>query len=52
VVMAAGAIAGGFVGAGVARKVKPAIVRWGVVAIGLALAVILAYRRWYTPHAP
>jgi uncharacterized protein len=51
VVMAAGAIAGGFVGAGVARQVKPAIVRWGVVAIGLVLTVALAYRRWFLPHA-
>jgi uncharacterized membrane protein YfcA len=49
-VMAAGAIAGGFAGAGVARKVKPSVVRWGVVAIGLVLTVSLAYRRWVLPH--
>jgi uncharacterized protein len=51
-VMAAGAIAGGFVGAGVARRVKPSIVRWGVVAVGLALSVSLASQRWFLPPAP
>jgi uncharacterized protein len=51
VVIAVGAITGGFVGAGVARKIKPAIVRWGVVVIGLLLTLIFAYRRWYLPHA-
>lgn len=45
-VMAAGAILGGFAGAAVARKVRPAIVRWVVVGVGFALAVLLAYRRW------
>lgn len=49
-VMAVGAIGGGFVGAGAARRVKPVIVRWGVVGIGLVLTVILAYRRWGLPH--
>ncbi len=47
VVMAAGAVLGGFVGAAGARRVKPAIVRWLVVAIGFALAVVLGYRRWH-----
>lgn len=46
VVMAAGAIVGGFVGAAGARRVRPAIVRWLVVVIGFALAVVLGYRRW------
>ena len=45
-VMAAGAILGGFAGAAVARKVRPLIVRWVVVAIGFALAALLAVRRW------
>lgn len=45
-IMAAGAILGGFAGAAVARKVRPMIVRWVVVAIGFALAVLLAARRW------
>jgi uncharacterized membrane protein YfcA len=49
-VMAVGAIGGGFVGAGAARRVKPSIARWGVVGIGLVLTVILAYRRWVLPH--
>jgi len=37
--MAAAAIAGGYVGARVARRLKPAIVRWAVIAIGLGLSV-------------
>ena len=46
VVMAAGAVLGGFAGAAGARRVKPAIVRWLVVAIGFGLAALLGYRRW------
>ncbi len=45
-IMAAGAVAGGMLGASAARRVKPAIVRWLVVAIGLSLSAILAWRRW------
>ncbi len=45
-IMAAGAVLGGFAGAAIARKVRPAFVRWVVVAIGFALSVALAYRRW------
>jgi uncharacterized membrane protein YfcA len=45
-IMAVGSIAGGALGAAGARRVKPAIVRWGVVAIGLSLSAILAWRRW------
>jgi hypothetical protein len=45
-IMAVGAIVGGVLGAAGARRVKPAIVRWGVVAIGLGLSVALAWRRW------
>jgi uncharacterized membrane protein YfcA len=46
-IMAVGAILGGFVGASLARRVKPVYVRWGVVAIGLALSVALAWRRFH-----
>lgn len=46
VVMASGAIAGGFVGAAVARKVDPRRVRWLVVGLGIAIAAELARRRW------
>ncbi len=37
--MAAAAIAGGYVGARGARRLKPAIVRWVVIVIGLGLSV-------------
>ncbi|MFT3766444.1 MAG: sulfite exporter TauE/SafE family protein [Minicystis sp.] len=47
-IMATGAIAGGFVGAAIARRVKPVIVRWVVVAIGLVLTTALAYRRFFS----
>jgi uncharacterized membrane protein YfcA len=46
-IMAVGAILGGFVGASAARRVKPVYVRWGVVAIGLTLSVVLALRRFH-----
>jgi uncharacterized membrane protein YfcA len=45
-IMAAGAVAGGVLGASTARRVKPSVVRWSVVAIGVALSVYLARRRW------
>jgi len=45
-VMTLGGVLGGFAGAAVARRVNKAVVRWVVVAIGLGLAVLLAYRRW------
>lgn len=45
-IMMAGAVVGGYFGARIARRVKPSIVRWAVVAIGLALAIKLAHRRW------
>jgi hypothetical protein len=45
-IMAVGAIAGGLAGAAGARRVKPAVVRWGVVGIGLVLFAQLAYKRW------
>ena len=45
-IMAVGAVLGGAVGASAARRVKPVFVRWGVVAIGLGLSAVLAWRRW------
>jgi hypothetical protein len=45
-IMAVGAIAGGLLGSSAARRVKPVVVRWLVVAIGLTLTAVLAYRRW------
>jgi uncharacterized membrane protein YfcA len=45
-IMAAGAILGGALGAAGARRVRPVYVRWSVVAIGLALSLALAWRRW------
>jgi uncharacterized membrane protein YfcA len=44
--MAVGAIFGGLAGASAARRVKPVYVRWGVVAIGFGLSLVLAWRRW------
>lgn len=52
VVMSVGAVLGGFAGAAGARKIKPSVVRWGVVAIGFLLTLVLGYRRWIAPHAP
>ena len=45
-IMAVGAVVGGLAGAAWARRLKPVYVRWGVVAIGLALSAVLAWRRW------
>lgn len=45
-VMAAGAVVGGFAGGVVFRRVKPSIVRWIVVGIGLLISAVMAYRRW------
>jgi uncharacterized membrane protein YfcA len=45
-IMAVGAIAGGTLGASGARRVKPAVVRWLVVAIGVSLSAALAWKRW------
>ena len=44
--MTVGAIAGGFVGARVARRVKPRIVRWTVIVIGLILSATFAIRQF------
>jgi len=43
-VMAAGAIAGGYSGAALARQVSPRRVRWVVIAIGVVLSGLLAAR--------
>jgi len=45
-IMAVGSSFGGLLGAVVARRVQPALVRWFVVLIGLVLTVVLSYRRW------
>ncbi len=45
-IMAVGAIVGGLLGASWARRLKPVYVRWGVVAIGMTLSAVLAWRRW------
>jgi uncharacterized membrane protein YfcA len=46
VLMAVGAVLGGFLGARIARRVPARVVRWAVVAIGLGLSALLAYRRY------
>jgi hypothetical protein len=44
-IMAVGAVAGGFLGASAARKLRPDVVRWGVVVIGVGLTAALIWRR-------
>jgi uncharacterized membrane protein YfcA len=44
--MTAGAVAGGFIGARIARRVQPRIVRWAVIAIGLSLTATFAIRQF------
>lgn len=46
-VMATGAIAGGYFGAGVARRVGPRRVRQAVVAIGLGIAGLMFWRQYH-----
>lgn len=48
-VMIGGAIAGGYFGGLLARRTPARIVRGLVVAIGLTLTALLAYRAWHTP---
>jgi hypothetical protein len=43
--MTAGAVTGGFVGARIARRIEPRIVRWAVIVIGLGLAATFGLRR-------
>jgi uncharacterized membrane protein YfcA len=45
--MTVGAVAGGFAGARVARRIQPRVIRWAVIAIGLGLAVLLG---WHSRH--
>ncbi len=44
--MTVGAIAGGFIGARIARRVQPRVVRWTVIVIGLSLAAMFAIRQF------
>jgi uncharacterized membrane protein YfcA len=44
--MTVGAIAGGFIGARIARRVQPRVVRWAVIVIGLSLAAAFAIRQF------
>jgi uncharacterized membrane protein YfcA len=44
--MTAGAVAGGFVGARIARRVQPRVVRWAVIVIGLSLTATFAIRQF------
>jgi uncharacterized membrane protein YfcA len=44
--LALGSTLGSFGGASVARRVKPELVRYAVVGIGLTLSGALAYQRW------
>jgi uncharacterized membrane protein YfcA len=46
VIMITGAVAGGYVGGLLARRTPARVVRALVVAIGLGLSVLLAYRAW------
>jgi uncharacterized membrane protein YfcA len=45
-IMTAGAVTGGLVGARIARRIEPRIVRWAVIAIGLGLAATFGIRRF------
>jgi uncharacterized membrane protein YfcA len=44
--MAAAAIIGGYVGARLALKLRPALVRGLVITIGFGLAAFYFYRQW------
>jgi uncharacterized protein len=44
--MTVGAIAGGFIGARIARRIQPRVVRWAVIVIGLGLGAIFAVRHF------
>jgi len=53
-VMAVGAILGGYLGARVARQIRPRVVRWFIIAVGLGLAAIFFYKQFAgtSPNAP
>jgi len=42
--MAVGALAGGVLGGGVASRIKPIVLRWIVIAVGLIVAIIYFVR--------
>jgi len=44
--MTVGAVAGGFIGARIARRVQPRVVRWAVIVIGLSLTATFAIRQF------
>jgi uncharacterized membrane protein YfcA len=44
-VMAVGAILGGYLGARIARRIRPRIVRWFIIAVGLGLAAFFFYKQ-------
>jgi len=44
--MTVGAVAGGFIGARIARRVQPRVVRWSVIVIGLSLTATFAVRQF------
>lgn len=44
--MMAASILGGYVGARLARRLRPVVVRWVVIAIGFFLAANFFYRQW------
>jgi hypothetical protein len=50
-VMAAAAIAGGYLGAAYGRKLPRALVRWLVIAIGFGLAAKFFYQQFTSPGA-
>jgi uncharacterized membrane protein YfcA len=45
-VMAVGAILGGYLGARIARRIRPGIVRWLIIAVGLGLAAFFFYKQF------
>jgi uncharacterized membrane protein YfcA len=47
-VMGTGAIAGGFAGAGIAKKIGQVWVRRAVIAIGFSLTAIMLLEQWWT----
>lgn len=46
-IMAASSIAGGYLGARLARRVEPRLVRWFIVAVGLGLSGYYFYRYYF-----
>jgi uncharacterized protein len=47
-IMAASSIVGGYLGAQVARRIRPYLVRWLIVAVGLGLAGYQFYKQFHT----